>query len=322
MPKFNPSFPLSNRHIQTLYAPLCRKQKPLDLEVEEFDFDDGDFIECHWYHKPSKDNGTPIVTLFHGLEGSYKSPYIQGIMKALENIGYSVVIMHFRGCGDKPNRLPRAYHSGDTVDGRLWIEHIHKLYPSSKLLAIGYSMGGNVLLKLISEWGENSLISKAVSVSAPMKLDICANTINEGFAKIYQRHLLKNLKSTLLEKYKNHNIKELVNLDEDRVKSISSIREFDELYTSKIHNFGSAQNYYNISSAKQYLHKITIPTLIIHALDDPFMSDKILPNKDEISKSITLDIQANGGHVGFVYGSLFKPKYWLEDRVIEYFDEV
>ncbi len=321
MPKFNPPFLLRNRHIQTLYAPLFRKQKSLDLEVQYFELDDGDFVECHWYNKPLKGSSTPIVTLFHGLEGSYASPYIQGIMRALSSYGYSVVIMHFRGCADKENLLPRAYHSGDTNDAKLWIEYIGLNYPNSNLYAIGYSIGGNVLLKLLSEWGDNSPLSMAVSVSAPMQLDISAKTIKKGFAKIYQRHLLKKLKASLLQKYKKHNYKTLINLDKERVKNISSIWEFDELFTAPIHGFGTAQNYYNLSSSKQYIHKITTPTLIIHALDDPFMTDKVLPTKKEISSSITLEITTNGGHVGFVDGSLFKPRYWLEDKIVSYFKE-
>ncbi len=317
---FTPSIFLRNRHIQTLYAPLFRKDINLNIEIERFDFDDGDFVEAHWHNRPSPNQNSPIVILFHGLEGSYRSPYIRGIMSALADIGYSSVLMHFRGCSDIPNNLARAYHSGDTQDARVWIEYLAQTYPHSHLHAIGYSMGGNVLLKLLSEWQTESPLKSAISVSAPMQLDICASTMMNGFTQIYQIHLLKYLKRTLLAKYQNHDIESMIGLSKKDVKNIKSIREFDDKYTSKIHNFGNAQNYYDKSSAKQYLHLITTPTLIIHSIDDPFMTPQILPSINQISPSIELEITKYGGHVGFVGGTIWKPRYWLEDRIIEFFN--
>ncbi len=318
---FNPSLLLKNRHIQTLYAPLFRKIEPLDLRVERFELSDGDFVDAHWYNTPKYDDTRPIVILLHGLEGSYQSPYINGMMRALDSIGYASLIMHFRGCSGEANRLARAYHSGDIEDAKEYISSIHQKFPNNPLHAIGYSIGGNVLLKLVAKWGEDLPLLSAVSVSAPLRLDICAKTIQIGFARIYQRHLLKHLKESLREKYTKHDIEGIIGLSPKRLQSISSILEFDELYTAKIHGFKTAENYYAKSSARQYLKDITIPTLIIHALDDPFMSEDILPTKDELSSSIKLEILPCGGHVGFVYGSLFKPKFWLEERLVRYFEQ-
>ncbi|MEA3497531.1 MAG: hydrolase [Campylobacterota bacterium] len=321
MDSFKPAFGLKNRHIQTLYPALYRKIKPLDLENEIFELDDGDFTECSWYKKPKKDETKPIVVLLHGLEGSYKSPYIKGIMLELDKIGFSSVLMHFRGCGDTSNRYPRAYHSGDTKDIRDWIKYLKMTYPLSDLFAVGYSLGGNVLLKLLGEDGKDSHLKGAVSVSAPIQLDISANAINKGYSKIYQKHLLKHLKQTLLNKYENHPMKSLINFDKKNIDSIDTIHQFDEIYTAKIHNFENAQEYYKKSSAKQYLKYIKTPTLIIQALDDPFMTKNILPSKDELSNSITLEVYENGGHVGFVSGTIFQPQYWLEGRFVEYFEK-
>ncbi len=318
-PKFQPAFGLKNPHLQTLYPALFRKSISLKYEIENFEFDDGDFVECYWHQKPSPNSFKPIVVLFHGLEGSYKSPYIQGIMSALSKNNFSSVLMHFRGCSGKINRLPRAYHSGDTADAKLWIEYLKTLYPNNPIFAIGYSLGGNMLLKLLGEWGENSPLQSAVSVSAPMDLNISADTIDEGFSKIYQKHLLRHLKGTLLAKYRYHPMKSLIGLDEKAVKKLKTIRCFDEIYTAKIHDFGSAKKYYKKSSAKQYLKYIQTPTLIIHSLDDPFMTEKILPNQDEISDKVKLEVSQNGGHVGFISGSFLKPKYWLEGRIINFF---
>ena len=180
--RFKPKFPLQNRHLQTLYAPLFRKQQTPKIKIERFELNDGDFVESYWYKsKPTDDR--PIVTLFHGLAGSFSSPYIQGVMKALEKQGLASVLMHFRGCSGKENLLPRSYHSGDTADAKAWIEHLEKNYPHAPLYAVGYSIGGNMLLKLLAEEGKKSPLKSAVSVSAPMDLDITAKAINRGFSK-------------------------------------------------------------------------------------------------------------------------------------------
>jgi len=314
---FKPPLLLKNRHLQTLYAPLFRKQPTPKVEIERFDLKDGDFVKSYWYNQKPTDN-RPIVVLFHGLAGSFNSPYIQGVMRELDAQGFASVLMHFRGCSGKENLLPRSYHSGDTADARAWIEYLKVKYRQSKLHAVGYSIGGNMLLKLLGEDRENALLKSAVSVSAPMDLDITVKTINQGFSKRYQRHLLKPLKITLLKKFDTFNMEELLNKTREEIKNIETIEEFDEYFTAPINGFKSAQDYYNKCSAKQYLKDIKIPTLIIHALDDPFMTPKILPLEDEISEYINLEVSEHGGHVGFVKNGLFKPKYWLEKRIVEY----
>ena len=312
---------LKNRHIQTLYAPLFRKQTTPKVEVERFELNDGDFVDCYW-HKQKPNDTRPIVTLFHGLAGSFDSPYIQGLMRALDKRGFASVLMHFRGCSKEENRLPRAYHSGDTADAKAWINHLHTNNPNTPLYAVGYSIGGNMLLKLLGEEGENTPLKSAVSVSAPIDLDICAKVINRGFSKLYQAHLLKALKVTLLKKYDKFDMKSLLNMSKEEVKKIKTIEEFDERYTAPINGFLSAADYYEKCSAKQFLKSIEIPTRIIHALDDPFMTPDVLPQTDEeMSSSITLEVSKHGGHVGFVEGNCFQPKYWLEETIADYFSE-
>jgi len=314
---FKTPFILTNKHLQTLYAPLFRKQRTPTVEIERFDLADGDFVEAYWYKNKPTDT-RPIVTLFHGLAGSFRSPYIQGIMKALDKKGFASVLMHFRGCSGKANLLPRSYHSGDTADAKAWIDYLKVKYKDSDLHAVGYSIGGNMLLKLLGEEQEKSLLCSAVSVSAPMDLEITAKRINQGFSKRYQKHLLDPLKETLLEKYRTFDMEKILNRNREDIKNIKTIEEFDELYTAPINGFGTAKNYYKKCSAKQFLKHIQIPTLIIHALDDPFMTPAILPLKDELSEHITMSISEHGGHVGFVNGSLLKPNYWLEEHIVEY----
>jgi predicted alpha/beta-fold hydrolase len=310
---------LKNRHIQTLYAPLFRKQPTQKVKEERFQLNDGDFIDCFWHEEQPCDH-RPIVTLFHGLAGSFDSPYIQGVMRALKKRGFSSVLMHFRGCSGEPNLLPRAYHSGDTADAIAWIDYLNVKYPNNPLHAVGYSIGGNMLLKLLGEEQEKTPLTSAISVSAPMDLAITAKAINRGFSKLYQQHLLKPLKASLLEKFERFEMEPLLKIDKEEVKAIKTIEEFDELYTAPINGFKSAKDYYIQCSSKQFLKDIAIPTLIIHALDDPFMTKEILPSKeDKVSKTVTFKISKQGGHVGFVGGSCFKPDYWLEETVADHF---
>lgn len=317
---FNPATGLKNPHLQTLFPALFRRQPQPKMTIETFEFDDGDFVECYWHHKPSVDLDIPIVTLFHGLQGSFRSPYIRGMMHALYRAGFSSVLMHFRGCSGKKNRLPRSYHSGDTGDAEAWINHLKNDYPNTPLYAVGYSLGGNMLLKLLGEQGSNSSLRAGVSISAPMQLDISAKRMERGFSRLYQYYLLRDLKTSLRQKYTDHDMQSLIGIDRKEIGKIKNFYAFDGAYTAPIHGFDSADDYYRKSSAKQFLKKIQTPTLIIQAVDDPFMTDEILPEAAELSPSITIEVYPHGGHVGFVSGSLLRPTYWLEERIVSYFE--
>ncbi|WP_415397121.1 hydrolase [Sulfurimonas sp. CS5] len=318
---FTPTFLLKNRHIQTLYSSLFRKIPIHNFDIERFELSDGDFIECYWYNKRDKTSSRPIVLLFHGLTSSYKSPYILGTMRELDKNGYDSVVVHFRSSSGVMNIKPSSYHSGKTDDAMEFIKSLQDKYTTSKIFAIGYSLGGNVLLKLLGELSDASPITAAISISAPLQLDICSDQMNRGFSKFYQHLLLKDLNNSLEKKYKTHDMKSLINLDKKDVKKLSTFWEFDDAYTAPIHGFASAQDYYTKSSSKQFLKHIKTNTLVIHSLDDPFTTPKILPKEDEIPLNIKLEVYPYGGHVGFIEGSFLKPKYWLEERIINYFHE-
>ena len=318
---FEPAFGLSNEHLQTLFQSLFRKLPMVDTTVEQFELSDGDFLECNWYNKPKNGDTTPIVVLFHGLTGSLESPYIQGIMRKLDENGFSSVLMHLRGCSHNMNRLDRLYHSGDTEDARVWIEHLTEKFPYNPLFAVGYSLGGNLLLKLLGELNDYSPISAAVAVSAPMQLEISANKLNSGFSRFYQYLLMDDLKESLEQKYDLHHIQSLLGIDKEKLEDFTTFWELDDAYTAPIHGFKTAKDYYESSSSKKYLRRISTNTLVIHALDDPFMTPEILPKKGEVSSKVKLELYPHGGHVGFISGSLIKPQYWLEDRIVNYFKE-
>jgi predicted alpha/beta-fold hydrolase len=317
---FKPALGIATGDLQTLYPAFFAKPIKPTTTREIFELSDGDFVECLWHQKPNYHDKKPIVILFHGLAGSAHSPYMQRMMGALGQKGYAVVAMQFRGCGEKRNRLARSYHSGATEDAREWIAYLQERYHDSPLYAVGYSLGGNMLLKLLGEWGKDTPLKAAVAVSVPMQLESSLKRINQGFSKFYQWNMMRELKAQLKEKYNYHDIFALTGLKVEDVDKLVTFKEFDNAYTAPVHGFKDADDYYAKCSSKQFLKDISIPTLIIHAFNDPFIGDEVLPSEDELSKDVTFELYASGGHVGFVGGSIFKPKFWLEGRTISFFD--
>ena len=311
---FKAPFCLRNSHLQTLYPSLFKKKQTLAFNQKIFWLEDGDFLEPFWLEE---DYNKEVVVVLHGLGGSFRSAYVSSLMSALKHSGFSVVLMHFRGCGTQANNKPRSYHSGDTADFRFFVESLSK--KTKDLHAIGFSLGANVLLKYLGEFGQDSLIKSAMAVSPPMKLDVCSNSIGKGFSRFYQYILLRELKGMFLEKYRRFGAGCFSHVDEKTIRGIATFWEFDDLYTAVVHGFDSAASYYKESSSFYYLKAITTPTLILHAQDDAFMDERVIPTVCDVSKSVELEIPLHGGHVGFVEGSLFAPKYYVDKRAVEFF---
>ncbi|WP_416224047.1 hydrolase [Thiohalophilus sp.] len=314
---FIPARGLGNPHLQTL-LPRFINRRPLDVTWQALPLPDGDFVDLAWRTQPESSTTTPIVAVFHGLEGSLGSPYARDILRAIEQRGWHGVLMHFRGCSGRINRLPRSYHSGETGDARYFLSGLHEQYPNAPLAAVGYSLGGNMLLKLQAEWGNVSPLRAAVSVSAPLKLDVCADRINQGFSKVYERHLVKSLVARVLAKFADHDYKQLIGLTPKQIEKARTFRRFDNLFTAPIHGFADADDYYRQSSAFGYLGDIRQPALMIQAFDDPFMTPAILPDAQRLPDNVQLAVSPHGGHVGFVSGSLIRPRYWLTEAVPDY----
>ena len=312
---FSPAPLLRNPHLQTLFASLFAPKSPSGLSWERFELEDGDYVDCLWCDKPADLSEKPIVILFHGLTGSWRSPYILRQMRSLKREGFASVLMHFRGCSGEPNRLPRSYHSGDTSDAKIWIGELKKRYPKAPLFAAGFSLGGNMLLKLLGEEGESARLCGAVAVSAPMRLSFCADRMERGFSKLYQRYLLRELKSQLLEKYDHHDMRTLLGISREEIKKLRTFRAFDDAYTAPVHGFKDAEEYYARCCGLDYLRDIRIPTLILHSKDDPFTGAEVIPQRDEISSCVSLEVSEHGGHIGFVSGTLWRPEFWLQERI-------
>lgn len=306
----------SNAHMQTLLPFLLKKSVHKKFTQQTLELDDGDFLDLSWLGQP--EDGKPIAVLFHGLEGSTDSHYVKTIMQSFQQQGWTGLLMHFRGCSHRLNRLPRFYHSGETGDARYLLEWLKQNYPESHLAAVGVSLGGNMLLKLQAEYGNDSPLKAAVSICAPVQLASCAKRLDDGVSKIYQRHLIKQLNRKLYRKADLIDYEKLIGLNKRDIKHIKTFWQFDDRVTAPLHGFKDVHDYYGRSSAKQYLKDIRKPTLMIHALDDPFMLQDAVPDVSELSESIDLELCEHGGHIGFVSGSLRHPSFWLQQRIPQY----
>ncbi len=287
-----------------------KKRHRLDLKDEQVELDDGDFIDLCW----SKNLSDKTVLILHGLEGDINSHYINGILYRLEQSGCRPVLMHFRGCSGRINRLPRAYHSGETGDLAFIVEHIKKVTGNYPYAAVGFSLGGNVLLKWLGETGANNPLKKAAAVSVPFRLQDAAERLERGLSKIYRDHLLVSLRKTYHEKFKK--IKSPLDVD---VNQLKSFWDYDDRVTAPLHGFSGAQDYYDKCSSRQFLKNISVPTRIIHSLDDPFMFESTVPTQDELSNSIDFLLTAHGGHVGFLSASTaLNNGSWSEGKITEF----
>ncbi len=311
---FRPAWWLPGPHLQTLYPSLCRRRRHPELTRERLELPDGDFLDLDW----TRNDGSALVLVLHGLEGSLESHYTGGILEALVAAGYRAVLMYFRGCSGEPNRRARSYHSGETVDLRFVIARLAERDASTSLAVIGYSLGGNVLLKALGEGAGMGPVRTAVAVSVPFELDRAAWRLEQGFSRIYQRYLLNKLRRSYRAKLPAHTMP--VSLT--RLDALDTFRQFDNEVTAPLHGFRGVDDYYGRSSSRQYLSAITTPTLILHAADDPFVPEDAIPTDSELGPGMTLELSRRGGHVGFVADGLpFRARYWLEGRICAHLRE-
>jgi predicted alpha/beta-fold hydrolase len=314
---FNAPIWAANAHLQTIFPKFFIRAPQIAFKSKRIDTPDGDFLDLA-INLPH--GAKTMAVLFHGLEGSKDSHYILHLVEALQAQGIASLVMHFRGCSGEINQTPRAYHSGEIGDALHTLQWIGDTFSDLRLFTIGFSLGGNMLLKLISEHSELP-IEGAVSVSAPLDLAASSQAINQGFARKYQAHLLKSMKATLSTKMQRLDMRPHLSLSIDEVEQLDSFYAFDEHVTSKLHGFVDAKDYYQRASALPDLHKITVPTLILHAADDPFMDARVIPTPEQISPSVAYELSKRGGHVGFLYGNIWQPKFWLPTRIIAFIQE-
>ena len=305
--EFKPSRLLQNRHLQTIFPNIIYPGPLPPLRRERLELPDGDFIDVDW----TLGARGPVVIVLHGLEGSAHSHYAARLLHRLHRLGLRGALPHFRGCSGEPNRLPIGYHSGFTQDLEYFTHLLKRREPQTQLAAVGFSLGGNVLLKWLGESPNSRRLRTAVAVSVPFDLTEAANTVEHGVSQIYKWTLLGSMRRSSRRKFKR--IQAPFPLP--NIRTLRSFRDFDNALTAPLHGFRDADDYYANCSSRQYLKNITVPTLILHSSDDPLMTPASVPSEPELSPAVTLELSHKGGHVGFVNGLLLRPNMWLAERI-------
>lgn len=311
---FKPAWWLKNSHLQTIWPTICRSDiKDLPLVRERIELPDGDFLDIDWVNK---EKSGPIVLVLHGFEGSINSHYAKGTLKCIADQGWRGAFMHQRGCSGEPNRLVRTYHSGATDDVAYIVEYLNKREKHPVVAAVGYSLGGNMLLKWMGETKNKNPLQAAIAISVPFDLHVASKKINAGFSRVYQWYLVSYAKKKLFEKFKNQ---EHEKYSTELLAAINTLRDYDSMYTVPVHGFESVDEYYSQTSSRHYLKDIYVPTLLLHAKDDPFMTEEGIPKPHELSEKVHLELTETGGHVGFITGNVpWRPVYWLEIRIPQF----
>ena len=306
---FRPHPLMAGAHAQTIAPALLRPRPDVIYRIERMELPDGDFVDLGWTGEQHAEG--PIAVLVHGLGGGLDSKYVRGLSWRLVSAGWRVVALQLRGGGPEPNRVARAYHHGDTADLRQLWHRLRSREPRSFIASVGWSLGGNVTLKALGEEGAHAPVDVACALSVPFRLRECADHIRKGFARVYQGRLLAACKAMVQQK------RELGLLttqgDPDRALRAADFFEFDDAFTAPLNGYADALDYYARASCGAYLGAIRVPTLILHALDDPFMVSSIVPSAESLSPSVTLELAERGGHVGFISaGPLGLPQAWSE----------
>ena len=312
---YKPPFAFRNGHFSTIYSGLFRSVAAPAQERERLELSDGDFMDLDWSftEKP----GHRVVILLHGLEGNGQRPYITGSSKLFIPRGYDTCAVNFRGCSGETNRLYRSYHSGATEDLETVIFHILSKGKYKEIYIKGFSLGGNMALKYVGE--RNGLpkeIKAVVAVSVPCSLHSSLVELlkpkNFLYAKRFKNHLVAKLRQKQLL------FPDLVS-DKD-IKKVNTLKDFDDVYTSKAHGFEDAMDYYDQCNCLQFLPNISIPSLIINAKNDSFLGPECYPyNVAEKNRDLYLETPTYGGHVGF-HDS--KNCYYNEKRALKFLEEV
>ena len=285
---------LPGGHLQTIVPALFRRVKPVTTLRERLELDDGDFLDLAWSGKRSK----RLAILSHGLEGSCDAAYIQGMAKSLVAAGWDALAWNFRGCGTEPNRLLSFYHSGATEDLDAVIRHALAVHPAEQIDLIGFSLGGNLTLKYLGEPRERPAhLRRALAFSVPCDLADSARRLSEPANRLYMRRFLRSLRTKL-------RVKESLfpgTLDLAGLDQIADFLQFDDRFTAPLHGFKNAEDYWTRSSCRQFLPHIRIPTLLVNALNDPFLGEKCYPREEaRESEWFSLETPGSGGHLGFI----------------------
>ena len=318
---YTPAWWVPGAHLQTLWGKLVRRSPRIATRVERWTTADGDALEIRRLDAPIGAPATvPRLLILHGLEGTIRSHYVQGLLDRARRQGWAADVLIFRGCNGQLPRARRFYHSGETTDLDFVVQRLVTQHPRQPLALVGVSLGGNVLLKWLGEHGDRlpATVRAAAAVSVPYDLELGARQIERGFSRLYTIHFLRTLRAKALAKLRQ----EPGLFAEAPLRAARTLADFDDAVTAPVHGFASAHDYYTRSSSKHFLVDIRRPTLLLGAYDDPFLPPEVLDDVRILARAnpcITVEFHRRGGHVGFVSGRLpWWPVYYAEQRVLAY----
>ncbi|EAR08264.1 YheT family hydrolase [Reinekea blandensis] len=311
-PSYSPGFALGNGHVQSILPTLFRRVA-VPFVRERLELKDGDFLLLDTLKQPSPEQA-PWVIISHGLEGSSRRHYVQGMARQFYQSGWNVQAWNFRSCGGEMNRLPRFYHSGAIDDLRAVIDHVCEQHQAGQIFLVGFSMGGNQTVLTLGEADLPSAVMGGAGFSVPLDLAGCADALAKPAQSIYMRRFLRDLKPKIA--YKAEQFPDQVSLE--GYDSILTFHQFDDRYTAPLHGFASAQDYWERCSSSQALARLQRPTLVVNAVDDPFLSAGCYHcRRDRRSGNLFLETPGSGGHVGFARWRL-NGALWSEKRALAF----
>ncbi|TXE14960.1 alpha/beta fold hydrolase [Seonamhaeicola algicola] len=303
-------FMFKNGFVSTVYSGLVRRVNGVEQKRERINLPDGDFLDLDWSYSEEKTN--KLIIILHGLEGNAQRPYMLGTAKLFTTNNFDAVCVNFRGCSGEDNKLYRSYHSGATEDLHDVVNHVISKYNYSHIYLKGISLGANIILKYLGEQPAVPQIKGAVTASVPCYLSGSSAELHKLKNKAYAIRFLKHLKERL--KLKLQTFPDALSIHD--VNNIKTLKDFDDVYTAKAHGFINAEDYYAKSSSLQFIPNIKVPTLIINALNDSFLSAECYPVKEaKTSEFIFLEMPNHGGHVAFIDK---KNVYYNERRALEF----
>lgn len=304
---------LGNGHLETLIPYLFRPIKKQFYERERIDTPDGDFLDLDWVNNGHKN----LVIISHGLESSSHAKYVQGTADHLRQNGFDILAWNYRGCSGEMNRTIKYYHSGASYDLATVVEHVLDSTKYDAIYLVGFSLGGNLTLKFVGEEAKalNRKIKAACVFSTPCYLKTASHELATGFNKIYTHNFVNTLRQKVYDKedlLKDHGF------DTSVVKKLKDLPAFDDFFTAPLHGFKDADDYYEQCSSKYFLKDINIPTLIVNAANDPFLSKECYPYEEvEQNPYLALEVPEHGGHVGFYQRSRGNVM-WSEARILRF----
>ena len=296
---------LPSGNLQTIYAAKVARRydglKPSWLR-ERWNTPDGDFVDVDWLIEETPlASDTPLLVLFHGLEGSSSSHYALAFAAEARTRGWRMATPHFRGCSGELNWQPRAYHSGDfeEID---WMLKKFRAQHAGPIFAVGVSLGGNALMRWAGEMGQVAAqwVAGIASICSPIDLTASGKAIDSGFNKaVYARMFLSSMKPRAMEK-----LQQFPGLfDSNELMRANTLYAFDDVFTAPLHGFKNTDDYWHRASAKPGLASVQVPALVLNACNDPFIPASSLPRQDQVSEHVTLWQPKSGGHVGFTSGN-------------------